>query len=89
MRKPGRDTWLVIDLVIPIRAWLGKTQKEFVAYFVEQLRACFELMVQRSIERNWLINENALRRDFERVMVELLSTEFGDWPWGAPVALEP
>ena len=88
LRKPGRDTWLIVDLVIPTSAWIGKRHCEFVAYFADQLSKCFELMVARARQRGWLADEDALRRDFSTVIASLRETDPGPWPWGSEPAYD-
>jgi hypothetical protein len=75
-----------IDLVIPLSAWVGKTQSEYRDYYAGQLEYCFALLIDRAEKRKVLRNRNSLERVFFDAIKTLREHKFSDWFWGSKTA---
>ncbi|WP_218690415.1 hypothetical protein [Psychrobacter sp. BF1] len=71
-KSDGRNVY-TIDLVIPQERWQNKTDLELRSYIAEGVRTCFELLKEKVIEIDEVIDEYKLERDFEHGMTQFMT----------------
>ena len=80
LRRPAKSDWLIIDLVIPEYQWREKRRARRRRYIGDGMRQCFELLVERCRKKGELLDEAALRRDFEAGMARYYSEPDPPYP---------
>lgn len=68
LRYWSKDHFIGIDMVIPIKAWKDRTPEQILEYLLVQLRACFDLLVERALEEKEVLDEAKLRADINELL---------------------
>lgn len=68
LRYWRKDHFIGIDMVIPIKAWKDRTPEQILEYLLVQLRACFDLLVERALEEKEVLDEAKLRADINELL---------------------
>lgn len=65
---------ITVDLLIPENRWKDVSNDERVKYISKGIRVCFDLLLTRAKKAQELIDEKAIRDDFEKLMDEFERT---------------
>lgn len=61
---------IAIDLVVPEWRWRGVLEEVLREYLADKIDQCFELLLKKASSIGELVDESALRKDFELAMSE-------------------